>query len=221
MTRPDIPIQLCCNPNNPYDWIGQLHNYQIWYVHVNYYDEIMSIEDQNERQARIKELINETAELFLNATVDLDVLDNVYGNPGLYSEIDFSTYADIFNHMDNLSQQDRATLISFYDLLIPLPLDNYLDGMKALIAATEFENDFLSNNNNINNLNVLGAIAVTKYSICTVFTQPDPHPAMKIKWWHVLADAVGGVIGGIAGGVVGALEGAAAGTEIYDLCTSN
>jgi len=224
MIRPNLPIKLCCNPNNPYDWIGQGHNYIISYNYTNNYAEIMAIADLTMRQARIKELINDAMDIFYGSHIDLDVLNTIYGYQGLYSEVDFSNYQAIFNNIPSLIQDEKKNLTAFFDLLTPLVLNDNLDCSLALNAATNFENDFLRSYQNIIDMKVLSTISIAKYSLYSAFNNPSPYPEAqkrKIKWWHVLADACGGIIGGIAGGVVGALEGAAAGTEIYDLCTES
>lgn len=151
----------------------------------------------------------------------------MYGYDDLYSKVDFGNYQEIFDHISGLSADDKVDLKSFFDLITPLPLDGNEDIANALLEATKWENMYLKDPDNISNLHVLGAVSVAKYSLYWYALNESLILPGKVRWWHVLADAVGGVIGGAAGSgggpcgvIIGALEGAAAGTTIYDLCSS-
>ncbi len=227
MQNPSFELKKPCNSNNPYNWIGECHNFLMSYIFTNYRDSILNIDNQGARQQECKNKTNESMNHFYGFTMDLDCLNKVYGYKGLYSEVEFGNYVAIFNNMDGLSTTDKESLIDFFNIITVLPVENNMEISNALLSATQWENTFLFDPGNINNSHVLGAVSVAKYSLYWYATNEPLIPAAKIKWWHVLADAVGGVIGGIAGSaggpggtVLGALEGAAAGTAIYDLCTS-
>ena len=215
-------IQPPCNPNNPYDWCGSVHNYLVSYLFANYGTQWQQVQDLTQRQALIKANTTSTALQFYGINVDLSCLDKVYGNTGLYSQIDFSTYPAIFNNMvtnQGLPASDAENIINFFNTLTALPTDTDIDVANALLAATEIENTFLSDSNNLSNQNVLGCFAVAKYSLYLVQTSLNNPPVVGMfKWWRALADAVGGCIGGALSGGAGILGGAAAGTAIFVAC---
>jgi len=217
MKKPKFQLQIPFNPNNPFDKLGQSHNYLVGVLHENYDAEIEAISDLNERQAFIMEKTHDIFLDFYQDDIDVHFLDNVPGNPGLYSNIDFSTYATIFNDMTGLSAADRSTLIDLFNEITTLPIDDDIDVANALCTVIQFENNFLRNEDNQTNSIVLGTIAIAKYSLYYTQTEVEP-PAFRIKWWHVLADAIGGTAGGLLAGPGGILAGAVAGTTIYEKC---
>lgn len=64
-------------------------------------------------------------------------------------------------------------------------------------------------------------MAITRYSLYwgQKHFNSEVQIRAKVKWWHVLADAIGGLAGGLLGGGVGILPGAVAGTTLYEKCT--
>jgi len=114
-----------------------------------------------------------------------------------------------------MSTSDREKLVNFFNVITSLPVENDIDVANALYAAIQIENDILRDDRNLNNSIVLGTIAIAKYSLYYVQTEVEPS-SFRIKWWHALADAVGGVAGGLLTGPGGILAGAVAGTTIYE-----
>lgn len=187
-------------------------------LNKNFGDEIDRISDLHARQEFIKEKTNQLTQFFFQFETDLNVLDTVYGYDGLYSNIDFENYKPIIEHF-NMPQADKSKLINFYDQLTKIPLDNSNMVSQAISLTYKLEMEML-NSVALNNVVIFGTTAITRYSLFWGQTNlnPDDQPALKIKWGHVLADALGGVAGGLLTGGGGILGGAVAGTAIYDKC---
>lgn len=207
------------NQNNPYDCLGQQHNYLMSSMIKNFGQEIDNHSNLHARQEFIKLKTNELTQYFFQSETDLNCLNTVYGYDGLYSNINFENYQPIIEHF-NMPNDDKIKLIEFYNQLTQISLDNSNKVSQAISLAFKLEMEILTNIE-INNSIVLGATAMTRYSLFWGQTNlnPDDQPALKIKWGHVIADAVGGLAGGLLSGGVGILAGAVAGTTIYDKCT--
>lgn len=207
------------NPNNPYDYMGQNHNYLMSTMMNNYEVEIDRIADLYERQSFIKEKTNELTQFYYQYMSDLNALDTVYSNDGLYSKINFDNYQAIIDHFD-MPSYDKVILIEYYDKLTKIELIDSMQVNRAISLALNLEMNVL-NSINRNNYLVLGAMAITRYSLYWAQTNLNFEDQIKgkVKWWHVLADTIGGLAGGLLGGGVGILPGAVAGTTIYEKCT--
>lgn len=216
MKKPKFIIETPCNPNNAFDGVGLGHNYLMSYIVENYKKQIEQVHDLYEREKLIKKITTKSMTDFYGNSIDLNILDTIYGFQGLISQIDFGKYKDIFNHIKELSEKDKKTIISYFDELTKLSLNDNLDISNAILKAKYLENEFLSKDTNITNLKVLSLFSVTRYSLSNL--NLSNNNLKKISWWTVLADAVGAVVGAVVGGVLGALDGAAAVSTIYNEC---
>jgi hypothetical protein len=202
------------NPANPQDIIGQQHNQIVSAVLANHLDEILQVQDENERQELTTQLVVSTADAMgLNDGQDPTAFfGQLPGYNGLLSSVDFEhEYAAIIDCFPDLFPWTRDRFRHLLDIVVPMPVETEEEVNQVLNAIIAFENETLESGEADETL--LRGIAVTKFSLYGWFMQPPvTDTAARIDWNCVIVDGVGAIAGG--------LMGAAAASTVYKLCTT-
>jgi hypothetical protein len=200
------------NPANPQDFLGQQHNEAVSAVVSTYGEQIAQIQDPHAKQQFITSAVQSTVESMFGYQGPVDAyFTQLPGYNGLLSQVDFENeYTAIIDCFPDLYPWLRNRFRDLLNMVVVLPIETEDEVNNALNTILAFENQVISSGEGDETL--LGAIAVTKYSLYGWFMMPPiPGVEAKINWGAVTCDGIGLLVGGLGGAV--------AGSTIYRLCT--
>lgn len=198
------PVASVCNPNNPQDNLGQLHNLAMQAILTpETRDEFRTVDYD---MALGKKMLTEKTVQFLHNEADVTI------GAGEQRQIEQSGFDDNYGEhrawlaSSGLSDRDRNTLADILDMASAMPVESPEQLSAFVQAMTEAENRLVENAASLDNDHLLlSAVSVAKHSRYFWFwkTYTTQTVATRADWWK--ADVRGLVMGGIGQALVDSL----------------